>query len=118
MTKWTKHDGTIQCPVDKDMLIEVETWSARGNTIAKAKDLNWLAVKFYREADSVDVARKQIKDELQPPAKTYTVVSGGEMQGVDGYQSACQRATDMYKKGEEPTIVIRYSKPSSGMTLD
>jgi len=48
---WTKHDGSIESPVPKDTPIEVETWTSQGNIFAKASELNWKAVKYYRVAE-------------------------------------------------------------------
>ncbi len=105
--------------IEKDTPIEVETWVATGNTFAKASELNWAAVKFYRIAheNSVENARQRIKAELEPPRKDFSVMTNAQLQSVDGYQAACQRATDLYKEGQEPMIVIRYSKPLSGTNL-
>ena len=113
MTNWIKHDGAIVCPVPKETMIEVETWTAQGNVFAKASELNWAAIKYYREAlTSVERAREELVKNLEPPHKQFEVSFNKQTQVVDGYQAACQRATDLYKQGEEPTIVIRYSKPS------
>jgi hypothetical protein len=48
LTSWLKHNGTKDSPVPRDYLIEVETWTARGNFKVKSQDLNWVAVKFYK----------------------------------------------------------------------
>ncbi len=101
--------------IEKDTPIEVETCVATGNTFALARELNWAAVKFYRIAheNSIENARQRIKDALEPPRKDFSVMTNAQLQSVDGYQAACQRATDLYKEGQEPMIVIRYSKPDA-----
>ena len=48
---WTKHDKSRVCPVDKNSMIEIETWMKTGNVIAKASEVNWSCVKFYREIE-------------------------------------------------------------------
>lgn len=118
MNNWIKHDGSISSPVPKDTLIEVETWTATGNITAKASELNWAAIKYYREApNSVERAREELKKDLAPPQKDFAVIFGKQTQHVDGYQAACQRATDLFKNGEEPMIVIRYSKPKDASLI-
>ena len=115
MNTWIKHSGGITLPdgIEKDTPIEVETWVATGNTFALARELNWAAIKYYREAlTSVERAREEMAKNLEPPHKQFEVSFNKQTQHMDGYQAACQRATDLYKQGEEPTIVIRYSKPS------
>lgn len=44
---WLKHDGSIECPVDKEAVIQVETWNMHP-IITKAYMLHWKSVKFYR----------------------------------------------------------------------
>ena len=120
MTEWLKHGGGIALPegIEKDTPIEVETWVATGNTFALARELNWAAVKFYRIAtDSVGRARANLQAELEAPRKDFSVFSEKGAESVNGYQAACQRATDLFKEGQEPVVVIRYSKQLSGTTI-
>ena len=44
---WQKHDGSIECPVDKNAIVEVETWTPN-KIVQKANNLHWKSVKFYR----------------------------------------------------------------------
>jgi hypothetical protein len=44
---WVKHDESSNCPTDKDVWIEVETWTA-GSFKEMAGNLEWKYVKFYR----------------------------------------------------------------------
>jgi hypothetical protein len=44
---WHKHDGSIECPVDKDATVEVETWTPH-KVKTKAYMILWKNVKFYR----------------------------------------------------------------------
>ena len=44
---WNKHDGSIECPVDKDATVEVETWTPH-KVKTKAYMILWKNVKFYR----------------------------------------------------------------------
>jgi hypothetical protein len=117
MNNWIKHDLSKVRPeeIDSEAMIEVETFASMGNIFALARELNWAAVKYYRIAheNSVENARQRIKAELEPPRKDFSVMTNAQVQSVDGYQAACQRATDLYKEGQEPMIVIRYSKPDA-----
>lgn len=45
--EWQKHDGSIECPIDKEATVEVETWTPN-KVVNKANNLNWQYVKFYR----------------------------------------------------------------------
>jgi hypothetical protein len=45
---WLKHDGSFQCPVESDAIVEIETWTKSGNVIKPAHQINWLCVKFYK----------------------------------------------------------------------
>ena len=49
---WHKHDGSLECPVDKEAMVEVETWTPN-KIIQKAYQLHWKSVKFYRVIDNV-----------------------------------------------------------------
>jgi hypothetical protein len=49
---WHKHDGSLECPVDKEAMVEVETWTPT-KIIQKAYVLHWKSVKFYRVIDNV-----------------------------------------------------------------
>lgn len=49
MSEWRKHDETMGCPTEPNMLIEVETWAAKGSYLELASNLDWRYVKFYRE---------------------------------------------------------------------
>jgi hypothetical protein len=117
MNNWIKHDLSKVRPeeIDSEAMIEVETFASMGNIFALARELNWAAVKFYRIAheNSVEKERHRIKAELEAPRKDFSVMTNAQVQSVDGYQAACQRATDLYKEGQEPMIVIRYSKPDA-----
>ena len=111
MNTWIKHDGSIESPVDKETPIEVETWTATGNVFAKARELNWVAVKFYRIAqNSVENEREKLRAGLIPPLKEFRVLHDGGESSANGYQDASQKALDLYKQGHEPTIEIQYSR--------
>lgn len=47
---WIKHPGGIDCHVDKNAKVMIETWTTK-DRIYKAGDVNWLAVKWYRVID-------------------------------------------------------------------
>ena len=49
---WFKHDGSIECPVHKEAMVEVETWTPN-KIVQKANNLHWKSVKFYRVIDNV-----------------------------------------------------------------
>lgn len=119
MNNWTKHNGDKGIPggLEPTTLIEVETWTAQGNIIAKASELNWAAIKYYRKAlNAVERAREELMKSIEPPNKSFVVITNAGTHIEGGYQAACQRATDLYKQGEEPLIVTRYSKPNSEVT--
>lgn len=46
--EWIKHDGSIECPVDKEATVFIETWASQKNYPKKAKDILWQYVKFYK----------------------------------------------------------------------
>lgn len=109
-TTWVKHDGSIESPVEASVSIEVETYTTSPNIIAKASELNWKAIKFYRLANVARDEPVPVEDSVQP-VKVFMVVTSAEGCIVDGYQAACQKATNLFKAGEEPAIVIRYNHP-------
>lgn len=48
LNTWTKHDGSRECPVPMDRIVQVETWTKHTHITYLAKEINWRAVKFYR----------------------------------------------------------------------
>ena len=111
MNTWIKHDGSIESPVDKETPIEVETWVITGNIFAKARELNWAAVKFYRIVQtSVENERERMMAKLEPPTKEFRVLHDGGESSANGYQDASQKALDLYKQGHEPKIEIQYTR--------
>ena len=48
MTNWIKHDKSFCCPIDKSLIVEIETWSTHTKTKFTAGEVNWLMVKYYR----------------------------------------------------------------------
>ena len=114
-TTWIKHDGSIESPVEATAVIEVETYTSNPNIIAKASELNWKAIKFYRIANTEVKEAAPVEESIQP-VKVFMVITAAEGCTVEGYQAACQKATQLFKAGEEPTIIIRYFKPSEVIT--
>lgn len=47
-TSWQKHDGSIECPVSPDAVVEIETYTPYVSGTYKALAVNWNCVKFYR----------------------------------------------------------------------
>lgn len=47
-TSWQKHDGSEQCPVSPDSVVEIETYTPYVSGTYKALAVNWNCVKFYR----------------------------------------------------------------------
>lgn len=54
---WRKHDGSKIAPVPAHQLVKIETAilhsAPKGNHTYYARDINWLAVKWYALVDAV-----------------------------------------------------------------